>query len=169
MLLQRYMMALARIKHALLHSKCLHVLYCGLAIALVYLYYNAAGPPEVKLDELSDERSDIRIKNTQQVVEMKSNEDNLKETNNKQTESGKYHSDKGPVNVMITFSNAVNNRGLQDKLHVAVSSLLKHATVDLSVHILGDAESQTLAATILKQHTKADTVKYEVVKSFWEI
>ena len=166
MLRQRYMMALARIKHALLHSKCLHVLYCGLAIALVYLYYNAAGPPEVKLDELSREndnthRSDIRIKNTQ-VVEMKSNEDNVKETNNKQTASGKYHSDKGPVSVMITFTNAVNNRGLQDKLHVAVSSLLKHATVDLSVHILGDAESQTLAATILKQHTKADTVKYEV-------
>lgn len=55
------------------------------------------------------------------------------------------------VNVIITFTNAAGNLNLQRKFKVTVCSLLKHSSINLALHIIGDDKSQFLADDILEE------------------
>ena len=66
------------------------------------------------------------------------------------------------INVIITFTNAQRNQKLQRKFQLTVSSMLQHASVPLAIHVIGDPESQKLAAGILEQVETG--VKYRVSK-----
>ena len=57
------------------------------------------------------------------------------------------------INVMITFTKAAGNVPFHRKFELTVTSLLRHASVPVALHILGDPESQKIASEIIK--TKA--------------
>ena len=65
------------------------------------------------------------------------------------------------INVGITFTKAASNKNLVDKFKLCVSSLLKHATVDINFYIIGDYQSQTLAKEIFSR-VKNVKINYEV-------
>jgi hypothetical protein len=63
------------------------------------------------------------------------------------------------INVVITFTNAVSNTNLQNKFRITVSSLLKHATVPISLYIVGEDDSQKLASKIVDEVKDSAIVK----------
>ena len=65
------------------------------------------------------------------------------------------------INVMITFYNAVKKPKLISTFTTTVKSLLHHATVPLAIHIIGDPESQKLAADIVSENNDGNK-KYRV-------
>ncbi|XP_033724533.1 xyloside xylosyltransferase 1-like [Pecten maximus] len=67
------------------------------------------------------------------------------------------------IDVIITFSKAKDNRGLQQKFEVTVSSMFKWATVPLSLHIIGDDESKDLAGRILEGAASKYNATYMMV------
>ncbi len=52
------------------------------------------------------------------------------------------------INVGITFTKAYQNKELQGKFELCVSSLLRNAQVDINFYIIGDNESQAIAKKI---------------------
>ena len=70
------------------------------------------------------------------------------------------------INVIITFTNAKGNTNLQRKFRLTVSSMLQHATVPLRIQIIGDAESQSIASSILKESSAKSKTTYEVSLHF---
>jgi lipopolysaccharide biosynthesis glycosyltransferase len=67
------------------------------------------------------------------------------------------------INVGIIFTKASSNTNLQDKFKICISSLLKYATIDLNLYIIGDKESQLLAKKFI---SKLDFVQvnYELIE-----
>lgn len=65
------------------------------------------------------------------------------------------------INIVFTFMNAVKNRMLQDQFTLTVSSMFQHATIPLVIHIIGEEESQRLAAEIIKKNSP-EGAKYRV-------
>ena len=65
-----------------------------------------------------------------------------------------------PIDVMITFTKAKHNYQLQEKFRTTVRSLFHFSTVPIDLHILGDEDSEKLAADII--HDVADKSKYAV-------
>jgi len=67
------------------------------------------------------------------------------------------------INVGIIFTKAASNRNLQEKFKLCISSLLKYATIDLNLYIIGDKESQLLAKKFI---SKLDFVQinYELIE-----
>ena len=69
------------------------------------------------------------------------------------------------INVIITFTNAENNVQFQNKFKLTMSSMLKHATTSLAIHIIGDEKSQIIAADIIEEVQLANSIekdKYRV-------
>jgi hypothetical protein len=65
------------------------------------------------------------------------------------------------INVAITFSKAKDSINLQDKFKTCISSLLKHAKIDINFFIIGDNESQKLAKGFFAE-IKDVKIKYDV-------
>ena len=55
------------------------------------------------------------------------------------------------INVGITFTKVAENQKLQDKFSVCVSSLLKHARININFYIIGDDQSQEIARKIFSK------------------
>jgi len=72
-----------------------------------------------------------------------------------------------PVSVIITFANAKYKRELQSKFALTVTSLFQHSTRPITLYIIGDPESQFLAASILSEHvTEPDKYKVRMFECF---
>lgn len=65
------------------------------------------------------------------------------------------------INVGITFTKVADNKNLQKKFKLTVSSLLEHAKVDINFYIIGDRESQKIAKRIFKE-VKNVKINYEI-------
>ena len=70
------------------------------------------------------------------------------------------------INVGITFTKVAQNKNLQEKFKVCVTSLLKHATVDINFYIIGDHDSQMIARRIFDQAANVN-IKFEVISDFF--
>ena len=66
------------------------------------------------------------------------------------------------INVIITFTNAKSNHNLQRKFGITGKSILQHSSVPLAIYIIGDPESQKLAAKILEENSKGCRTTYRV-------
>lgn len=66
-----------------------------------------------------------------------------------------------PINVGITFTKVATNENLQNKFKLCVTSLLKHAKVDINFYIIGDNDSQLIAKRIFAEAEDVQ-IKYEV-------
>ena len=98
-----------------------------------------------------DAKTKVDTKHDHEKTESKSNADDS--------------NDSDEINVIITFTNAVGNRHFHDKFRLTVSSLLKHASVPLAIHIIGDPQSQELAEKIIAESTKDMKRRYRVSKN----
>ncbi|XP_069113450.1 xyloside xylosyltransferase 1-like [Argopecten irradians] len=67
------------------------------------------------------------------------------------------------IDVIITFSKAKDNRGLQQKFEVTVSSMFKWASVPLSLYIIGDDESKGLADSIIEGAAAKHNARYTMM------
>ena len=65
------------------------------------------------------------------------------------------------INVGLTFTKASANQDLQNKFKLCVSSLLRHAKIDINFYIIGDAASQTIAKKIFSE-VKNVNINYQV-------
>ncbi len=65
------------------------------------------------------------------------------------------------INVGITFTKAAQNKPLQEKFELCVSSLLKRAKVDINFYIIGDNDSQMIARKIFAK-SKNLQINYEL-------
>ena len=65
------------------------------------------------------------------------------------------------INVGLTFTKASANQNLQNKFKLCVSSLLRHAKIDINFYIIGDAASQTIAKKIFSE-VKNVNINYQV-------
>ena len=68
--------------------------------------------------------------------------------------------------LIITLTNAQHNTGLQEKFRVTVSSMLKYNSVPVAIHIIGDKESQKVAAGIVKESYIEGRPSYRVCLAF---
>ncbi|XP_013414815.1 xyloside xylosyltransferase 1-like [Lingula anatina] len=67
------------------------------------------------------------------------------------------------IDVIITFTKAKDNWQLADKFRRCVASLVKHSSVMLAFHIIGDKDSQQIAEKILKEVDSGTAAKHRVV------
>ncbi len=67
-----------------------------------------------------------------------------------------------PVDVLMTFTKAENNRGLSEKFELCVSSMLHHATTSINLHVIGDKPSQEIAQAIVRKLPGEDQDKVKV-------
>ena len=65
------------------------------------------------------------------------------------------------INVGITFTKVSDNESLKKKFKLCISSVLKYATVNLKLFIIGDKQSQYIAKNIISK-VKNVSVKYQV-------
>ncbi|ELU12058.1 hypothetical protein CAPTEDRAFT_219773 [Capitella teleta] len=66
------------------------------------------------------------------------------------------------IDVIFTFTNAVKNDDLQKQFILTVTSLFRHATIPLNIHIIGEEASQNLAEKIMAKNVPS-TAKYKIV------
>ncbi len=71
------------------------------------------------------------------------------------------------INVIITFTNAKSNHNLQRKFGITVKSILQHTSVPLAIYIIGDPESQNIAARILQENSKGCKTTYRVILHYF--
>ncbi|KAK3597801.1 hypothetical protein CHS0354_006171 [Potamilus streckersoni] len=71
---------------------------------------------------------------------------------NKGGKSDSLHTAEGneKPHVIITFTNAANNYGLQEKFRITVKSLFRFSSVPINLYILGDEQSKTIVSDILR-------------------
>lgn len=67
------------------------------------------------------------------------------------------------INVGITFTKVLENKNLQDKFRLCVSSILKYSTVDINFYIIGDKQSQYIAKNIFSQ-VNSYNVTYDLIE-----
>ena len=65
------------------------------------------------------------------------------------------------INVGIIFTKAGGNENLQHKFKLCIFSILKYATVNINLHIIGDRESQKLARRIISR-VRQPNIDYKV-------
>ena len=63
------------------------------------------------------------------------------------------HDQKEEINIIITFTQAVHKRVLQDQFTLTVKSMFEHSSLPLVMHIIGETESQKLAENIIQKNS----------------
>lgn len=77
-------------------------------------------------------------------------------------EDGRFESDtEEDINILITFANAEGKTDFQNKFAVTVSSLFRFSSRHIVLYILGDKNSQEIAAQIIAKEVQ-DSSKYKV-------
>ena len=67
------------------------------------------------------------------------------------------------INIGIIFTKTAGNENLQEKFKLCIFSILKYATVDMNIYIIGDRESQNLARRIISR-VRETKIDYKVFK-----
>jgi hypothetical protein len=70
--------------------------------------------------------------------------------------------DPNRINIAFTFTKANNNQNLIDKFQSCIGTLLKYATIDLNIFVLGDADSQLIARRLFDASSNVNNINYKV-------
>lgn len=86
----------------------------------------------------------------------------LSEENSPETGRAKPDGPLLPVDVLMTFTKAEKNLGLQSKFKLCISSMLHHATGSVNLNVVGDKASRDIADSIIKKLPGEDKKKVKV-------
>ncbi|CAH1775245.1 unnamed protein product, partial [Owenia fusiformis] len=136
----------------ILRSRILQVLIFITVIVSIYLFYQIANK-----STFTSETNNIRIKNNLDPISEKGNDGKNDRSDRRISENV------NEIDVIVTFTKAEHNYALRDKFKVTVSSLLKHSTIDIKFHIIGDEPSQKIAKQILDETIKYVSVKHKLI------
>ena len=137
-------------------------LLVGVALGLVYMYYRSA--PNATFTENNHKfyHSDKLEKKAEEIL---NNEEGMHhpaakmvrmQAKSLEKEAEKLHeknavSKAEEIDIIITFTNAANNWNLREKFEGTVSTMLNFSSINLAVHIIGDAASQKIAAELMQK------------------
>ncbi|XP_067658696.1 xyloside xylosyltransferase 1-like isoform X1 [Haliotis asinina] len=170
------MSTLSRIRRTCCPSKELSIVTLGvILVGIVFLYYNSGQSNsfsrenkqfhrnnvlEEKLKSLKDGRKQEKV---EEINILSTGEVHPKEVGGENTPAAMDRELPEEINVIITFTNAHSSPSLQRKFTVTVTTMLAATSAPLALHILGDMESQKLAASIIKENVKSDNYRIVVL------
>ncbi|XP_046335690.2 xyloside xylosyltransferase 1-like [Haliotis rufescens] len=142
------------------------VLLCVILVGVVFLYYNSGQNNSFTHENKQFYRNNVleeKVKSLKEGRKQEQVEENnslltgelTKEVEEKNTLPSSDGDLPDEINVIITFTNAQSSPSLQRKFTVTVTSMLAATSAPVALHILGDIESQKLAASIMKENVKS--------------
>lgn len=167
-------MGLGKIFRFIQNSTICHLTIFCFIVILIYGAYNYG-----KISIFSDgnnrfyhtEILDNKVKQSRQMNKDKTKVETVKTESNTDNDQGqelrpeiKEKDTPEDINVIITFTKAKNNQNLQSKFRTTMESMVHFLSVPVTLYIIGDNESQVIAAQIANVILQGKDKKIKVRK-----